>query len=445
MDALMKTVGDVACAIRDRVIVDADDVEVIVECADRTSYAIENDAIVATLECGTWSVAMRALKGGRVATAATTSRDPAESADALRRALGAAQPEDLGAFATPEPVAGDARRADAGVWSLVDDPGALRAMAAAMRDGAWAQRPGVVVEGEVGAGRSRRALVTGRGGPVVSAETSHTAFVMIEGNDWDARASRAPITEHVAGLGRALVASLPTREVTVGEFFGHPGEVRAVVHPRLLESLLRALLLERVGLDRVLSGISRARVGDHVAHPDFELIDDTGAVASLAGHATDDEGVQGARKTLIAGGSLRTLLADRRSAKHAGVGPTGNGFRAPIMAEDRAEAPVRVGMGHLEARAGDTPREALTKERAVLLADLLGVHSANKSTGAFNNPIMGGIALEDGVPVARLKPGAWSATGNFHELLKSLSGISRERLDTGSALLPWVAAHVHVA
>lgn len=445
MDALMKTAGDVACAIRDRVLPRADDVEVVVSCADRTSYAVENDAIVATLECGTWSVAMRALRGGRLATAATTSRDPAESADALLRALSAAQPEELGDFAAPEPVAGDVRRADAGVWALVDDPGALRAMAAAMRDGAWAQRPGVVVEGDVGAARVRRALVTGRGGPVLSAETSHSAFVMIDGNDWDARASRASIAGEAAGLGRALVASLPTREVTVAEFFGRPGEVPAVLHPRLLESLLRALFVERVGVDRVLSGISRAGVGDHVAHPGLTLWDDTGAVASLAGHASDDEGTPGARKCLVDKGILRTLLADRRSAKRAGVAPTGNGFRMPILAEDRAEAPVRVGMGHLEAGAGDTPRDALTRGRAVLLTDLLGVHSANKSTGAFNNPIQGGLALEDGVPVARLKPGAWSATGNLHALLRELSGISRERLDTGSALLPWLGARVHVA
>jgi hypothetical protein len=81
----------------------------------------------------------------------------------------------------------------------------------------------------------------------------------------------------------------------------------------------------------------------------------------------------------------------------------------------------------------------------VLIPDLLGVHSANKSTGAFNNPIVGGLALEDGVPVARLKAGAWSATGVFYEILLNASRISRERFDTGSATLPWLAARVRVA
>jgi PmbA protein len=249
----------------------------------------------------------------------------------------------------------------------------------------------------------------------------------------------------VPGLGRALAASLPAREVSVTEFFGAPGEVDAVIHPRLLESLLRALLTERVGLDRVLAGISPAKVGDVLAHPGLTLRDDTGAVASLAGHASDDEGTPGARKDIFRDGVLRTLLADRRSAKRAGVAPTGNGFRIPILAESRAEAPVRVGMGHLDLSAGTLPRAALTSGRAVLISDLLGVHSANKSTGAFNNPIVGGLALEDGVPVARLKAGAWSATGSFYELLKGAARVSAERLDTGSALLPWLAGRVRVA
>jgi predicted Zn-dependent protease len=316
-------------------------------------------------------------------------------------------------------------------------------MAAAMRDNAWAVRK-IAVEGEVSASRVRRAVVTGRGGPLLSAESDHGAFVMLDGNDWDTASSRAPVSAAVPTLGSELLRSLPTREVTVAEFLGGPGEVDAVIHPRMLEGLLRALLTERVGMDRVLAGISPAKVGDTLAHKGFELIDDTSAL-SLAGHASDDEGHPGTRKAVIRDGVLATLLADRRSAQRAGVAPTGNGFRIPILAEDRAEAPVRVGMGHLEVRAGEVPRDALTRGKAVLIPDLLGVHSANKSTGAFNNPIVGGLALEDGVPVARLKAGAWSATGVFYEILQSASRISRERFDTGSATLPWLAARVRVA
>ena len=147
----------------------------------------------------------------------------------------------------------------------------------------------------------------------------------------------------------------------------------------------------------------------------------------------------------MGGGRIFTLVADRRSARVAEPVATGNGYRIPILAESRAEAPVRVGFGHLEVSAGTIPRAALAAGCALLITDLLGIHSANKSTGAFNNPIVGGLALEDGVPVARLKAGAWSATGSFFEILHGARRMSRERLATGTALLPWVVGRVRVA
>ncbi len=439
---------DLALAIRDGVAAFVDDVEVIVSRGDRTSYTVENDAVIPALECDAWSVAMRALRDGRIATAATTSHAPADSIDALRRALGAAQPDPLGTFSVTPSVPDDRRAWDAAAAQLVDAPGVVRRLAVALRDNARAARTTgeLVVEAEVSVSRSERAVVTARGEAVCARSTAVQAFVMLDGNDWDAWSSTArPDDVSIADLGRALVTALPAREVTCAEFLGGAKELAVVIHPRLLESLLRSLLLERLAADRVLAGLSHAKPGDVVAHPSFTLVDDPGASASLAGAVCDDEGVAGVRHTLIEGGVLRVMPNDRRAAQALGVAPTGNGYRMPILAEDRAEAPVRVGFSHLDVAAGDTARDALTRGRTVLLTDLLGLHSSNKATGAFNNPIQGGLALEDGVPVARVKPGAWSATGNLHGLLRALTGVSRERLHTGSALLPWVAAPVTVA
>ena len=447
MHTTMKAARDLCLAIRDGVAGAVDDVEVIVSCGDRTSYGVENDLIIPALECDTWSVAMRALSNGRLATATTTSHDARDSIAALTRALSAAQPETLATFASPD-EADDTRSCDARLWELVDRPGEVRRMAVASRDGARAARPGapVVIEADVTVSRARRALATKRGGPVVSASTALSTFVMIDGNDWDAWSGTArPDDAVVTGLAGALVSSLPAREVTCEEFLGGAREAAVVIHPRLFEALLRSLFLERIAADRALAKLSSAREGDVVAHPSFELFDDPTAAGSLAGAACDDEGVRGGRKAVVSGGVLRVMPSDRRSAQMRGDASTGNGYRIPIMAEDRSEAPVRVGFGHLEVTAGDVSRDALVKGRTVLITDLLGLHSSNKATGAFNNPIQGGLALEDGVPVARVKPGAWSATGNLHTLLRAITGLSRERMMTGSALLPWVAAPVTVA
>lgn len=448
MDDSLHAATALAAAIRDGMTAHADDVEILVHAGDRTSYGVENDEVVAALECASWSVAMRALRGGAVATAATTSHRPEDSIAALRSALAAAQPDALTDFAVSQGDGTDTRSLDSKLWALVDSPGEVRAMAVALRDGARAAKPekSLVVEAEVSVGRGCRVLLTRNGTPVASASTGLSAFAMIDGNDWDSWSGTSmPSRETVTDLGRALVSSLPERELSCEGFLGGSTELTVVLHPRLLEGLLRALLLERVAADRVLAGLSSAKVGDVMAHPRFELTDDPSAAGSLKGLPCDDEGVAGGAKAVIREGRLQTLLCDRRSAALLGGRSTGNGYRIPLLAEDRAEAPVRVGFGHLDVAAGTTPRASLVRGKTVLVTDLLGLHSANKATGAFNNPIQGGLCLEDGVAVARVQAGAWSATGNLHTMLRELQGMSIERLATGTGCLPWVAARLRVA
>jgi len=449
MNTAFASVRALAEAVRARVAHVTDDVEVRVERADQVAYVIEGRALIPELECDAWRVAMRARKGGRLAIAATTGSSVDDAAGALLRSLSAAQPDALEDFAALHETPPDGRGWDDAAAAMIDRPAQVRALAASMADAARAAAPGasLVLEGGLKVGRTWRAMATARGATVLSASTVGSAFLMVDGNEWDSLAGTAAPTEHgVRALGRELIVELPPREVTVAEWLGGPKEVTVLIDPRLLEALLRALFLERVGLDRVVSGLSNAAVGDVVGAPIFSLFDDTGAAASLAGAVIDHEGIIGQRKTVVERGVLRTLLADRRSAKVAwGGASTGNGFRLPMMAEDASEAPVRVGMGHLDVPAGNTPRLKLVPGRTVVLTDLLGVHSANKATGAFNNPVQGGVALEDGVPVARLKAGAWSATGNFHTMLRALSGVSAERLHTGTASLPWVAAPVRLS
>jgi predicted Zn-dependent protease len=210
--------------------------------------------------------------------------------------------------------------------------------------------------------------------------------------------------------------------------------------PRLLEALLRRLWTERLGLDRALAGAAVFRVGERIADEGVTLLDDPGAARSFKGAPTDDEGVPGEARAVLSRGVVTTLLADRRSAAEARTASTGNGFRVPFINEDRADAPIRVALGHLSLEPGPVPRVELLRGATLWVPSLLGLHSANRSTGAFNSPILGGLALENGLPVARLKPGAWSLQGNAFGLLRGLGGLSREREHTGSAELPCVVA-----
>ncbi|MBI5514157.1 MAG: hypothetical protein HY909_10340 [Deltaproteobacteria bacterium] len=430
-------------AVRDAVYGAVDSVEVLVERADQAGYMSENGPWIPTLEGDLWRVALRGLKGGRLAVASSSVPDPGLCAAALLRALPCAQPSPLGAFEAVRPVDDDRRGEDPSVSALVDRPSALRALAEALRARTLEARGGLAVsalETSVGAWRRERVVLT-EAGAARSRASGLYAGVQINGDWGEDRAWTAmPLEESVTALGARYVASLPAREVTPEAFLGGAREVPVELSPRLLEALLRRLWTERLGLDRALAGHPVFAVGERAADEGVTLVDDPGARGSFKGAPTDDEGVQTGARAVLSEGVVRALLSDRRSAAEAGTVSTGNGFRVPFISEDRADAPVRVALGHLSMTPGATPREALVRGRALRVPALLGLHSANRATGAFNSPIIGGLALEDGRPVARLQPGAWSLQGNAFGLLRGLLGRSSEREHTGSAELPWVVA-----
>lgn len=440
MDAMF-----LAAAIRDRVSAFVDDVEVMVERADRAGYTSENGPWIPVLEGEVWRIAMRGLSGGRLTAASSTVPDVQACADSLVRALGCALPTPLKAFAEVAPVRDDRRAYDPALAALIEDPRPIRAMAETMRSRGREAKGGLVVESldvVLSVSRQQRVLLT-KAGAAENWSTGLSASVQMNGDWWEEGAwTSLPPPGTVEGLIANLVTRLPARELGPAEWMGKERETPVVLDPGLLESFLRKLWIERVGRDRALAGNKVFASGERVADSSVTVWDDPGARGSFAGAPTDDEGVTTKRKTIVENGIFTSPLSDRRSAAVAGDSAlaTGNGFRVPFIAEDRAEAPVRVAMGHLEMSAGDNALSSMVKGKAIWVPVMLGIHSANKATGAFNGPVVGGLALEDGQPVGRLRPGGWSLVGNAFQVLTGLVAVSRERKHTGSAELPWVAS-----
>ncbi len=436
-------------AIRDRVASSVDDVEVMVERWDRAGYTSENGPWIPVLEGELGRVAMRAIVGGRMTAAACTVPDAGQCSAGLLRALGCALPVPLSRFAEVTTVRDDRRAYDPRISAMVDAPRELRAMAEALRAGSRDAKGGLAVEAVevlLTATRQQRVVLTSSGS-AESWSTGLEASVQVNGEWTEQRAWTAlPPAGTVESLGADYVAAMPAREFTPDAWLGAARETPVVIEPALLESLLRKLWIERIGRDRALAGNVVFAEGERVADESVTVFDDPGAALSFAGGVTDDEGVSTRRKPIVARGVFGGLLSDRRSAAQWGnpAAATGNGFRVPFIAEDRADAPVRVALGHLEMNPGEAARTSLVKGRAIQVPVLLGMHSANKATGAFNGPVVGGLALEDGVVGGRLRPGTWSLMGNAFQVLKGTLGASRERRHTGSAELPWVAQVLRV-
>ncbi len=423
---------------------EADDVELVLWSADERSWAVRNREIVPEVSFGQVAVGLRALRGGRLAMAATATLDPEENARALRAALRVARPSRLSEFAAarPPPLVD----VDPELEALAHDPKALHSLAVALRDGFFSLPRAASIEafeGAVGAHRTARAVVTRRGESTV-ARAALAAWADVEGAHSEIvhapRATPEALAE-IRGVGRAALLGLPDRIVTPEEL--GTGELPVLLHPRLAEAILRTALQEKLLAESAAKGLSDLRPGDLVADESFSLWDSS-EEPGLSSHApTDDEGTPGASRAVIERGRFTGFLGSRASCEELGIAPTGNGFRTPMIAEPPNEAPVRDRLSGLIVEGGEKSFSELVQgmERGLVLVGLLGLHGADRARASFSCTVYDGLAVRDGKLLGRLAPGRWNASGRLladgdRPGLLSRIERSREQLSTGRSRLP---------
>src|SRR5690606_2118211 len=138
------------------------------------------------------------------------------------------------------------------------------------------------------------------------------------------------------------------------------------------------------------------KVGDRIASDEVTLTD-SGSLPSLR-RPFDDELTGKVDVELIGEGRFRGFVTSRASAQTTGLRETGNGFRAPILAEDVSEAPVRDRLSGLSMAAGTTSLAQLiaSTERGILPRMVLGIHGADRARTAFSCTVADGVAIRDG-------------------------------------------------
>lgn len=148
--------------------------------------------------------------------------------------------------------------------------------------------------------------------------------------------------------------------------------------------------------------------------------------------------------------NLLTIRSNFDAPGHAAY--TGDAFLAPaldLMSEGRLNALLpsfyasrKTGLTHTPSGsgwsvdAGDTSKADLivsVKKGALVNRLSMGSPGAN---GDFSGVIKNSFVIEDGAVGAALSETMIS--GNMAEMLKDISGVSKERLDTGSVNLPWI-------
>jgi PmbA protein len=215
----------------------------------------------------------------------------------------------------------------------------------------------------------------------------------------------------IGAMLRDTVRQIHTQPI--GEKF--VGEV--VLTPGAVEDLL-GWLHGQIGDLQLIAGSSlyRDKVGSAIASPLLTLksrFDAPGVVAQSA------DAFVAQPLDVLRAGVLVTLTPSLYGSRKTGL----------------PHVPVASG-GGWELSAGTTPRADVIAgvARGALVGRLsMGRPAAN---GDFSAVIKNSFAIRDGVPGAALAETMIS--GNVAHMLRDVSAVSRERLDTGATLLPWL-------
>lgn len=431
-----------------------DDAEVFVVRSDAYPIEVHDDELRPEVRVGRVQVGMRLLRGGEMTLASTASLDVEENVSTLRAAMAVSRPAGLADFAAARTPIENA--IDPSLLPYVQDPALVHDLARAIRRRfREAPRSSLIQSFEASCALHLRwrAVVTSRGEGGV-ARGALTSYADLDANHYDA--VYRPVIDDAAiealeHVGVRLLAEYPDRDVTPAELGVRGARVRAVLAPRLGEAILRTVLQEKLLASTVAAGNTHLRPGMRLFGPQFTL-DSLGDDRELASCApSDDEGTPTRRTRVIEGGTFRSFVSSRLSARRTGLPETGNGVRAPLFDEEVSEALVRDRLTGIEMPAGSRAMHELvgSMERGVVLFSLLGLHGADKAAARFSATARGGFAVRDGKVVGRLSPGNWAISGNLFDG-EAGAGIfadvepSSDRVLTGSGRMPWLLAHVRV-
>lgn len=456
---VMERIDGVAREIVKQGLAHARDVEVRIVQGDSYAYELHGRELAPQIALGRVQVGLRALVPEGVALAATTSLDVEENVEALKVALGSARPTPLSTFGSLE-LGPDGRGHDPAWDAWAAEPALLRDLAANLRDGLYGPHgddPRLeAVEGSVSFGTSWTALAS-RTGHAIFKRSAGGAYVQVNGAHHEVvHLDRAPgrrDLEALSRLGARVFEAVPERVATPEDLGLHGGdEVTAVLHPRLLEAVLRSAGQEKFLGSSRRTGLTTFEPGDRLWDPKITLWD-TALEPGLSTTRPCDDELTATRSTpLVKDGRFQSLVWSRRSALEGGGESTGNGYRTPMLVEEPNEAPVRDRLSGLVMAPGESGslEDLLAPvERGIYVLSCLGLHGADKARAAFSATVYDGFAVEDGRIVAFLAPGRWNVAAHlFPEggeagLLGQVA-LTAHRHVTGSARLPWIRTRLRV-
>ncbi len=381
----------------------AEQIEAFASRGRETDIEVVHGAVESLTVATSSGVGIRVVAEGRQGFAWAGSLDNdvvAETLEAARDNAHFAEPDEAVALASPDDVAGDAVTLDLwreGLASVPTDDKVAFAIALDTRLRAADSRIIGVEAAGYGDIASASALATSRGIEASTRRTLASAYVYAMADD-----GRGTQTGYAVRAGRnfdeldvdEIVAMACERSTRLLGAEQPKSKRLAVVLDPLVTASFLGLVASIFNGEAMLKGRSlfADRVGETVASPQFELIDDPTDVRSLGAAPRDAEGAPCRRNVLLDGGVMQGFLHNTYTARRAKTTTTASAVRGGYRSTPS------VGARSLRLKNGDRQPDELFGEvgEALYVQAVHGLHSGT-------NPISGdfsvgaeGLMIRDG-------------------------------------------------
>jgi PmbA protein len=403
----------------------AQEVEVYLVEGTGISAELKREKVAIATGSRDWGLSIRTIDHGQIGVSATSS--PAKWEECLAAALASmrlATPQEWKGLPGPAGLLGDAPAFDGRV---VPEPPAAQALIDGMLEGAGKHPASQITSGSASLSRSTVTLANSCGvrytaertevscsleticGQSTGSEFAHSPFLGID-PVWVGE--RAGFLAEYSARGKPLVT----------------GQYDVLLSPIALAQLLGNILVPALSGRNVHAGRSRLAplLGQGCMDGRIDLYDDPFA-RGMGATAWDAEGLPAERLDFVKGGVLSSFAYDLRTAYRYGARPTGSAVRGGFSG-----GPA-IGVHNLVL---DGSREAVTRERALSVHDVVGAHTANPVSGDFSvecqNPAwVEGGGFQEPVRKAML-------SGNLFDALREIGGIAPGSRVVGNSILPCV-------
>ncbi len=208
-------------------------------------------------------------------------------------------------------------------------------------------------------------------------------------------------------------------------------EMEVILHPFAVSSILEGILIPELSGDNVYKGKTPfARLkGEAIASKKLTIIDDGTLTGGYSSSPFDGEGHPTMKKPLIENGILKNYLYDTYWANKAGEESTGNARR-------NYNSEPSIGPTNLIVEPGMKSFQELVSEieNGIYVISLMGVHTANISSGEFSVVASPAYTIKNGEIESPVKQAM--IAGNMKDLIRKVDEVGREVKKVGNILTP---------